>query len=276
METPAKKGMHPLIAIAAVSITLFSLVGIAAVTGLIPTSHSQPAQVETPQVQTATPPEAAAKPAETAQAAKAADVAAPPVSAPKPAARKVAAKRAKPVEHVAHPVEARQKMASADAPVMVAQTPPPPGYGSAPPDYAPPPPPPPGYGAPPGYAPPPAVEPPRPICHECGVIESVREVEVKSAAVGPGTVIGGLAGGILGNQVGRGNGRSAMTVLGAIGGAVAGHEIENNTNKAKRYEIVIRFEDGTTQQITQETPPAWRSGDQVRLVNGVITARNRQ
>ena len=138
------------------------------------------------------------------------------------------------------------------------------------------PPPPPGYGAPPGYAPPPAVEPPRPICHECGVIESVREVEVKSAAVGPGTVIGGIAGGILGNQVGRGNGRSAMTVLGAIGGAVAGHEIENNTNKARRYEIVIRFEDGTTQQITQETPPAWRSGDQVRLVNGVITARNRQ
>ncbi len=276
METPAKKGMHPLIAIAAVSITLFSLVGIAAVTGLIPASHNQSAQVETPQVQTATPPEAAAKPADTAQAAKAADVAAPPVSAPKPAARKVAAKRAKPVEHLAHPVEERQKMASADAPVLVAQTPPPPGYGSAPPDYAPPPPPPPGYGTPPGYAPPPAVEPPRPICHECGVIESVREVEVKRAAVGPGTVIGGIAGGILGNQVGRGNGRSAMTVLGAIGGAVAGHEIENNTNEAKRYEIAIRFEDGTTQQITQETPPAWRSGDRVRLVNGVITARNRQ
>ena len=109
METPAKKGMHPLIAIAAVSVTLFSLVGIAAITGLIPTSHSQPAQVETSQVQTATPPEAAAKLAETAQAAKAADVAAPPVSAPKPAARKVAAKRAKPVEHAAHPVEERRK-----------------------------------------------------------------------------------------------------------------------------------------------------------------------
>ena len=46
MEAPAKKGMHPLIAIAAVSVTLFSLVGIAAITGLIPTGHSQPAQVE--------------------------------------------------------------------------------------------------------------------------------------------------------------------------------------------------------------------------------------
>ncbi len=269
MEIPAKKGMHPLIAIAAVSVTLFSLVGIAAITGLIPTGHSQTAPVETPQVQAATPPEAAAKLAETAQAAKAADVATAPVSAPQPAPRKVAAKRVKPAEHMAHRVEEPKKMASADAPVMVAQSPPPPGYGS-------PPPPPPGYGTPPGYVPAPAVEPPRPICHECGVIESVREVEVKSAAVGPGSVIGGIAGGILGNQVGRGNGRSAMTVLGAIGGAVAGHEIEKNTNRAKRYEIVIRFEDGTTQQITQETPPAWRSGDRVRLVNGVITARNRQ
>ena len=269
METPTKKGMHPLITIAAVSVTLFSLVGIAAITGLIPTSHSQPAQVETPQVQAATPPGAAAKFAETAQAANAADVATAPVSAPKPATRKVAAKHAKPVTHAARPADEPRKMASADIPVSVAQTPPPP-------DYAPPPPPPPGYGTPPGYGPAPAVEPPRPICHECGVIESVREVEVKSAAVGPGSVIGGIAGGILGNQVGRGNGRSAMTVLGAIGGAVAGHEIEKSTNRAKRYEIVIRFEDGTTQQITQETPPAWRSGDRVRLVNGVITARNRQ
>ena len=119
----------------------------------------------------------------------------------------------------------------------------------------------------------PAAEPPRPICHECGVIESVREVEVKNAAVGSGTVIGGIVGGILGNQVGRGNGRSAMTVLGAVGGAAAGHEIEKNTNKAKRYEIAIRFEDGSTQLITQDTPPAWRTGDRVRLVHGVIKPR---
>ena len=128
MEAPAKKGMHPLIAIAAVSVTLFSLVGIAAITGLIPTGHSQPAQVESSQVQAATPPEAAAKLAETAQAAKAADVAAPPVNAPKPATRKVAAKHAKPVEHAVRPVEEREKIASADAPVSVAQTPPPPDY----------------------------------------------------------------------------------------------------------------------------------------------------
>ncbi len=111
METPTKKGMHPLITIAAVSVTLFSLVGIAAITGLIPTGHSQTAPVETSQAQAAAPPEARAKLAETAQAAKAADVAAPPVSAPKPATRKVAAKHANPVEHAARPAEEPKKMA---------------------------------------------------------------------------------------------------------------------------------------------------------------------
>jgi outer membrane lipoprotein SlyB len=147
---------------------------------------------------------------------------------------------------------------------------PPPGYG-APPGYAPPPT---GNGPPPGYAPPPGAEPPRPFCRNCGVIESVREVEKKNAGVGSGTVIGGIAGGVLGNQIGRGNGRSAMTVLGAIGGAVAGHEIEKNTNKPKSYEIVVRFEDGSTQLITQDAPPPWRSGDRVRVVDGIISARN--
>ena len=66
MEANTKKGLHPLIAIAAVSVTLFSLVGIGAVTGLIPTSHSQSTQM---QPATAIPepakPVAAAEPIET-------------------------------------------------------------------------------------------------------------------------------------------------------------------------------------------------------------------
>ena len=65
-----------------------------------------------------------------------------------------------------------------------------------------------------------------------------------------------------------------MTVLGAIGGAVAGHAIEKNTKKVKSYEIDIRFEDGSSRLITQDQPPVWRSGDKVKLVNGVITANN--
>ena len=243
MEATTRKSMHPLIAIAAVSVTLFSLVGIGAITGLIPTSHSQTAQV-----QAAAPVQEPTKVAETTQSAEAVPAATTPVRAPKPVAHKVAAKH---VKHVAHPAEEPISVAKADLPPMVAQTPPPPPTQPAP-----------------------YIEPVKPVCHDCGVIESVREVEKPGQATGSGAAIGGIAGGILGNQTGRGHGRDVMTVLGAIGGAIAGHEIEKNTKKVKSYEIGIRFDDGSTQLITQDTPPAWRSGDRIRLVNGVITANN--
>ncbi len=247
METTTKKSMHPLTAIAAVSVTLFSLVGIGAITGLIPTGHSQTAQV-----QAAKPAEEPSKLALTAQPVETTTVTTTTVSAPKPAAHKIAARHAKPVEHAARPAEEPVRIAKADIPVMVAQTPPPP----------------------PPNQPAPSIEPVKPICHECGVIESVREVEKQGEATGSGAAIGGIAGGILGNQTGRGHGRDVMTVLGAIGGAIAGHEIEKNTKKVKSYEIAIRFDDGSSRLITQDNPPAWRSGDRVRLVDGMITASN--
>ncbi|MEP6790004.1 MAG: glycine zipper 2TM domain-containing protein, partial [Ramlibacter sp.] len=54
-----------------------------------------------------------------------------------------------------------------------------------------------------------------------------------------GTVIGGVAGGLLGNQVGGGHGREAATALGAVVGALTGNNIANG-NRAERYEEVPR------------------------------------
>jgi len=252
MEHSTKTSMHPLTAIAAVSVTLFSLVGIGAIMGLIPTSHSQIAQTEV--AKTA---EAPAKLAETAPAAEPAAVKPAPVSAPKPVRQKVAAKRAKPLEHPARPAEEPAKTAKSEAPQILAQNSPPPGYGP-----------------PPDYLPAPAIKAQKPVCHDCGVIESVREIEKKGEGSGLGAAVGGVAGGILGNQTGAGRGKDVMTVLGAIGGALAGHEIEKNTRKIKSYEIDIRLDDGSSRVITQDVQPAWRMGDRVKLVNGVITASN--
>jgi len=250
METDKKRGIHPLIALAAVSVTLFSLVGIAAITGLIPTSRSQTAQIATAQAETPKPTDEAAKLAEKAVPAE--PVAAKPTRAVvhKRAEHRIAAKHARPVEHAVRPAEEPVKVAGSDIAMNVAQTPPPPPN-----------------------QPPPSFEPPKPICNDCGVIESMREVEIKNEAIGSGTAIGGIAGALLGNQAGQGRGRDAMTVLGAIGGAVAGHEIEKNRNKTKRYEIEIRLEDGSTRLITQDNPPIWRTGDRIRLVDGVIRPR---
>jgi len=238
--------MHPLTAIAAVSVTLFSLAGVGAITGLIPTGHSQSAQI-----QAAKPAEEPAKLAAAAQTVDATTVTKATVSTPKPAAHKVAAKRAKPAEQAARPAEEPAISIRDDAPVRFAQNDPSPRYEPAP-----------------------RAEPARPACYDCGVIKSVREIEKKGEGSGLGAAVGGVAGGVLGHQTGGGRGRDVMTVLGALGGAVAGHQIEKNVKKAKSYEIAIRFDDGSSQLITQDNPPAWHSGDKVKLVNGVITANN--
>ena len=256
MEIATTRSMHPLTAIAAVSVTLFSLAGIGAITGLIPTSHSQPAPA---QLTAST-----AEPLKSAAATLPAEVpTAPAVNETKPAASKPAAKPVKPVAKAAKPVEAPVVAHKDEAPLKVAQNVPPAGYG-----------PPPGYAPPPAVAPPAVIEAPKPICHECGVIESVREVEKTGEGSGIGAVAGGVAGGLLGRQTGGGRGRDVMTVLGAIGGAVAGNAVEKNVKKVKTYEVAIRFEDGSSRLLSQDTPPAWRTGDRVRLVNGIVTANN--
>ncbi len=42
------------------------------------------------------------------------------------------------------------------------------------------------------------------------------------------TVVGGVAGAALGNQIGSGRGRTLMTGAGAAGGALAGHQLACN------------------------------------------------
>jgi outer membrane lipoprotein SlyB len=246
METTTTRSIHPLTAIAAVSVTLFSLAGIGAITGLIPTSHSQPAQIQAAKLA-----DEPAKLAAIAQPVEATTVTTTTVNVPKPAVHKVAARRAKPVEQAARPAEDPATTINDDAPVRVAQNDPSPRYEPAP-----------------------RAERAKPACYDCGVIKSVREIEKKGEGSGLGAAAGGVAGGLLGRQTGAGRGRDAMTVLGAIGGAVAGHQIEKNVKKVKSYEIAIRFDDGSSQLITQGNPPAWHSGDKVKLVNGIITANN--
>lgn len=45
---------------------------------------------------------------------------------------------------------------------------------------------------------------------------------------GAGSAIGAIAGGAAGNAIGKGSGRAAATVIGVIGGAVLGNQIEGN------------------------------------------------
>ena len=79
----------------------------------------------------------------------------------------------------------------------------------------------------------------------------VNGVAVGGTTVGIGTVAGGVVGGLLGNQVGGGNGKTAMTVLGVAGGALAGNAIEKNMKKTTVYQMRVRMHDGSVRTVEQ-------------------------
>ncbi len=111
------------------------------------------------------------------------------------------------------------------------------------------------------------------ICLNCGTIESVAEKTQKGEGTGIGAVAGGVAGAVLGSQVGKGGGKTAATVIGGVGGAVAGHQAERYIRKTSKWEIIVRFEDGSAREFDVDAQPVWRVGDKVKVENNVITSR---
>lgn len=193
----AHTSMSPLAAGAAVSVIVFSMVGVAAMTGLLPSANSEKVEKAESQVQ-----------------------AAPTVpSAP------------------VAPHAARKALQTAQA-----------GERSAPMAS--------------------------PTCTSCGTVEAIRVVELKGEASGLGAVAGGVTGAVIGNQMGSGRGNTAMTVIGAAGGAYAGHEIERNVKKRQTWRVTVRMEDGSYRTLSQSQPPAFAVGAKVRVSDGTLLARS--
>ncbi|QOY95980.1 glycine zipper 2TM domain-containing protein [Massilia sp. UMI-21] len=105
-------------------------------------------------------------------------------------------------------------------------------------------------------------------CSNCGNVETVRTITQRAEGSGVGAAGGAVIGGLLGNQIGGGTGRTLATAAGAIGGAVVGNQVEGNMKATTSYEIRVRLDDGTLRTFRQSSAPAWRSGDRVRIVKG--------
>jgi len=120
----------------------------------------------------------------------------------------------------------------------------------------------------------PVVAKPAPApCANCGTVESVQAIKVKGQGTGVGAVAGGLLGGVVGNQFGHGNGRAAMTVLGAVGGGFAGNEVERRTHGETLFDVRVRMRDGSHRVIRESQPPAVGTrvaieGNRLRVLNG--------
>lgn len=115
-----------------------------------------------------------------------------------------------------------------------------------------------------------AAPPPAPVCANCGVVEAINVVEVKGDGSYLGMIGGGVAGAVLGNQVGSGSTKTIARVLGAAGGAYAGNEIEKRIKTSKHYEVTVRLNNGGAQMVSSPTPPTFAVGSRVRVENGIL------
>lgn len=104
-----------------------------------------------------------------------------------------------------------------------------------------------------------------------GVVQSIDLVQGTGGGLGAGTLAGAVVGGIVGNQVGSGDGKTAATILGAAGGAYAGHAIEKrNQQTGDAFKFTILMEDRSYLTLTQATNGDIRVGDRVMLENGTV------
>ena len=81
------------------------------------------------------------------------------------------------------------------------------------------------------------VKTPREACHDEQVTHT-RAVKDDHRLVGTG--LGAVVGGILGNQVGGGNGKKLATVAGAAAGGFAGNQIQGRVQQADTYTTTER------------------------------------
>ena len=191
--------IHPLMAAAAVSVILVSLVGTAAITGMIPSSKALPAP-------SAVPPSALV----------AGSAAAPAMQAPLPAQPTLAQGQFQPV--AAPPAAIQYQPPGATAPVTYV-----PAIAKAEPA--------------PKAQPKPKAKPATKVVYRDRYVPAPERTYAAAPAPAPAPVaqqpnyvamgVGALVGGLAGNQVGDGNGRKAATVAGVIGGAMLGNHIAN-------------------------------------------------
>jgi outer membrane lipoprotein SlyB len=105
------------------------------------------------------------------------------------------------------------------------------------------------------------------------VIESITPVKEEGKGTALGAVAGGLAGLVVGNQVGGGNGKTIAKIAGAAGGAYLGNKVEKKVRGTTHYDIKVRLDNGTETTISQDNEPTLAVGASVQIVSGTVVAK---
>lgn len=109
------------------------------------------------------------------------------------------------------------------------------------------------------------------LCDTCGKVESVKQEKHKGKGGMLGAAGGAVAGGLLGNQVGSGTGKTVATVGGAVAGGVIGNEIQKKVTSKKVWVTSVKMKDGSVKTFEQEAQPGWAVGNTVKVDGTTLT-----
>ncbi len=104
----------------------------------------------------------------------------------------------------------------------------------------------------------------QPSCPDCGKVVSVNVTEKQGEGSALGMIGGGVAGALLGQQVGQGTGKDLATIAGAVGGAYAGKKIEEKVRTHKVWTVHVQYGDGSRRSFEFSQDPGLFTGDKVR------------
>ena len=80
-----------------------------------------------------------------------------------------------------------------------------------------------------------------------------------------GAVAGGIAGAVFGEQIGKAHERHVTRALGAIGGAVLGHEVQRAATSRTLYDAALRLPNGALRVRRYDGPPPFQVGQLIRI-----------
>jgi len=106
---------------------------------------------------------------------------------------------------------------------------------------------------------------------QIGSVASIQILPQSSMNGTGGALLGAVLGGVVGNQFGGGSGRALATGVGVIGGAVAGNQIATQNQQGNQiYRVLVRLDNGRTQQFDYQQIGDLRVGDRVSIEGNQI------
>jgi outer membrane lipoprotein SlyB len=110
-------------------------------------------------------------------------------------------------------------------------------------------------------------------CNGCGRVLTVNVTEKAGEGSALGMITGGVAGALLGHQVGGGTGKDIATVAGAAGGAYAGNKVEQRLKTTQVWTVAVEYDNGARANFEFAQDPGLAPGNRIRNAGNSIVRR---